>query len=87
MALGLEPLPEAAMRELLGRARARPARSGRQAIVSRADGIPLYAVETVRMLVAEGRLIEADGGATGPSGDLSIDRGAGDAACLDRGAP
>jgi tetratricopeptide (TPR) repeat protein len=31
-------------------------------IVSRADGIPLYAVETVRMLLADGRLAEADGG-------------------------
>jgi tetratricopeptide (TPR) repeat protein len=31
------------------------------AIVGRADGIPLYAVETVRMLVADGRLREADG--------------------------
>ena len=38
---GLVPgLPEAAVR----------------AIVARADGIPLYAVETVRMLLAEGRL-------------------------------
>jgi signal transduction protein with GAF and PtsI domain len=30
-------------------------------IVARADGIPLYAVETVRMLVAEGRLTIVDG--------------------------
>ena len=27
-----------------------------RSIVARADGIPLYAVETVRMLVADGRL-------------------------------
>ena len=32
-----------------------------RAILERADGIPLYAVETVRMLVAEGRLELADG--------------------------
>ena len=30
--------------------------SATQQIVDRADGIPLYAVETVRMLVADGRL-------------------------------
>ena len=30
-----------------------------KAIVGRADGIPLYAVETVRMLVADGRLVRA----------------------------
>ena len=41
-----------------GRARARVCPTRRpQAIIARADGIPLYAVETVRMLVAEGRLV------------------------------
>jgi tetratricopeptide (TPR) repeat protein len=40
------------------------------AIVARADGIPLYAVETVRMLLAEGRLTEKDG-AYAPVGDLA----------------
>ena len=39
-------------------------------IVARADGIPLYAVETVRMLVAEGRLVE-EGGVYVPRGDLT----------------
>jgi len=38
--------------------------------VARADGIPLYAVETVRMLLAEGRLKEEDGVYT-PVGDLT----------------
>ncbi len=68
-ALALEPLREAAMRELLdGLAPGLPeATVGR--IVARADGIPLYAVETVRMLVAEGRLVEQDG-AYRPTGDL-----------------
>ena len=37
-------------------------------IIARADGIPLYAVETVRMLAADGRLEEADGVVTAPSG-------------------
>ena len=41
-----------------------------KAIAARADGIPLYAVETVRMLVADGRLVE-EGGVYTPSGDLS----------------
>ncbi len=39
-------------------------------IVERADGIPLYAVETVRMLLAEGRLRE-EGGIYVPVGDLA----------------
>ncbi|MEZ0239684.1 MAG: adenylate/guanylate cyclase domain-containing protein, partial [Chloroflexota bacterium] len=40
------------------------------AIVARADGIPLYAVETVRMLLAQGRVVLADG-AYRPVDDLS----------------
>lgn len=47
-----------------------------RAIVARADGIPLYAVETVRMLVAEGKLRvgHEDGMVrpTGPLGDIAI---------------
>jgi class 3 adenylate cyclase/tetratricopeptide (TPR) repeat protein len=39
-------------------------------IIERADGIPLYAVETVRMLVADGRLVLEDG-VYRPAGDLS----------------
>jgi class 3 adenylate cyclase/tetratricopeptide (TPR) repeat protein len=66
----LEPLPEPAMRQLLaGLVPGLPERAVR-AIVERADGIPLYAVETVRKLVAEGRLVEAEG-AYEPVGDLS----------------
>ena len=54
------------MRELLDRPRARAARARGPAILARAEGIPLYAVETIRMLVADGRLLErADG--IGPS--------------------
>jgi tetratricopeptide (TPR) repeat protein len=71
VSLYLEPLSEAAMRELLaGFVPGLPARAA-SAIVARADGIPLYAVETVRMLVAEGRLV-LDGGAYRPVGDLSM---------------
>ena len=41
-----------------------------RAIVARADGVPLYAVETVRMLLAEGRLA-LEGGTYRPVGDLT----------------
>jgi len=66
----LEPLREAEMRELLaglvpGLPEAAVAR-----VLGRAEGIPLYAVETVRMLLAEGKL-ERDGDAYRPVGDLS----------------
>jgi class 3 adenylate cyclase/tetratricopeptide (TPR) repeat protein len=65
----LEPLPEAAMRELLtGLVHGLP-EAALRGIVERADGVPLYAVETVRMLVAEGRLIEQDG-VYAPAGEL-----------------
>jgi class 3 adenylate cyclase/tetratricopeptide (TPR) repeat protein/ribosomal protein L40E len=67
--LYLEPLAEPAMRELLaGLVPGLPAAAVRS-IVARAYGVPLYAVETVRMLVAEGRLREEDGRYV-PSGDL-----------------
>ena len=70
----LEPLPEAAMRELLtGLVPGLPEKALR-GIVERADGVPLYAVETVRMLVAEGRLTEEDGSyvATGDLDELAV---------------
>ena len=61
----------------LGAGDARAARGARpglpeaavRPIVARADGIPLYAVETVRMLLADGRLEERDG-AYVPVGDI-----------------
>jgi len=57
----LEPLPVPAMRRLLaGLVPGLPA-AARDAIVKRADGIPLYAVETVRMLLAQSRLVLEDG--------------------------
>jgi class 3 adenylate cyclase/tetratricopeptide (TPR) repeat protein len=56
VALPLEPLPRLAMRELLdGVVPGLPARAA-DAILERAEGIPLYAVETIRMLVQDGRL-------------------------------
>jgi class 3 adenylate cyclase/tetratricopeptide (TPR) repeat protein len=70
VSLSLEPLAVPAMRELLaGLVPGLPAETVR-AIVARADGIPLYAVETVRMLLAEGRLAIEDGVCV-PIGDLT----------------
>jgi class 3 adenylate cyclase/tetratricopeptide (TPR) repeat protein len=68
--LSLEPLPDRAMRALLaGLVPGLPVPVV-EAILARAEGIPLYAVETVRMLLHEGRL-ERDEGAYRPTGDLS----------------
>ena len=65
----LEPLPPAEMERLLaGLVPGLPAKA-MAAIVARADGIPLYAVETVRMLLAQGRLV-LEGEAYRPTGDL-----------------
>ncbi len=57
----LEPLPIPAMRELLAGLVPGLPTAARDAIVARADGVPLYAVETVRMLLSQGRLILQDG--------------------------
>ncbi|HUG48035.1 MAG TPA: adenylate/guanylate cyclase domain-containing protein [Candidatus Limnocylindria bacterium] len=70
----LEPLSDEHMRELLaGLVPGLPERA-LAAIIGRADGIPLYAVETVRMLVANGRLALADGvyRPTGDLGDIAV---------------
>ena len=66
----LEPLPEPAMRALLAGLVPGLPESAVGAIVARADGVPLYAVETVRMLLADGRLAFEDG-AYHPVGDLA----------------
>jgi len=67
--LALEPLTDDAMRQLLdGFVPGLPDDAVR-AILARADGMPLYAVETVRSLVADGRL-ERDGDAYRPVGEL-----------------
>ncbi|HMJ79847.1 MAG TPA: adenylate/guanylate cyclase domain-containing protein, partial [Candidatus Dormibacteraeota bacterium] len=68
--LYLDPLPPSAMRELLAGLVPGLPESAVRAIVARADGVPLYAVEIVRMLVAQDRL-RVDGEAYAPTGDLS----------------
>ncbi len=59
--LALEPLTTAAMRELLAGLVPGLPGDAAERIVARADGVPLYAVEIVRMLVAQGSLELADG--------------------------
>jgi len=66
----LEPLSATEMRELLDGLVPGLPEGAVSTIVTRADGIPLYAVETVRALVADGRLTERDG-AYVPAGDLT----------------
>ncbi len=68
--LHLEPLPPDAMRQLLEGLVPGLPKPAVKTIVGRADGIPLYAVETVRMLLAEGKL-ELEGERYVPTGDLT----------------
>ena len=67
--LYLEPLSEAAMEELLeGLVPGLPERLRAQ-ILARAEGVPLYAVETVRMLLDRG-LLAQEGPAYKPTGEI-----------------
>jgi len=68
--LALEPLPDDAMGEILEALAPGLQGAGRATIIGRADGIPLYAVETIRMLAADGSLGAADGADAHPV-DLS----------------
>ncbi len=68
--LYLDPLSDPDMRLLLAGLVPGLPESAIRSIVERADGIPLYAVETVRMLLAEGRLAVEDG-TYRPVGDLT----------------
>ncbi|HEU5325261.1 MAG TPA: adenylate/guanylate cyclase domain-containing protein [Candidatus Limnocylindria bacterium] len=68
--LSLQPLSDEDVRTLLdGLVPGLPS-NVTEAIVARAEGVPLYAVETVRMLLNDGR-IERDGDRFRPVGDLS----------------
>ncbi|HET6817825.1 MAG TPA: adenylate/guanylate cyclase domain-containing protein [Mycobacteriales bacterium] len=58
-ALSLEPLPDDAMEELLDGLVPGLPESVRERIRERSEGVPLYAVETVRMLVDRGTLVRA----------------------------
>jgi predicted ATPase/class 3 adenylate cyclase len=68
-ALFLEPLSQGAMEELLeGLVPGLPERL-REQILARAEGVPLYAVETVRMLLDRG-LLAQDGPVYTPTGEI-----------------
>jgi tetratricopeptide (TPR) repeat protein len=67
----LEPLPDAAMRELVAGLVPGLPEAAVRAMVARADGFPLYAVETVRMLIADEKVTARDDGTFSPSGDLT----------------
>jgi class 3 adenylate cyclase len=68
--LVLEPLSGDEMRELLAGLVPGLPPAVVDRILERAEGIPLYAVETVRMLLSEGHVVP-DGAAYRPVGDLS----------------
>jgi class 3 adenylate cyclase/tetratricopeptide (TPR) repeat protein len=74
VAISLEPLPEPAMRSLLGGLVPGLREAAMRSILGRAGGVPLYAVETIRMLVADGRLEAADGAyrVVGELGELEV---------------
>ncbi len=59
--ISLEPLPSSAMEELLDGYVPGLPDDLRSRILGRAEGVPLYAVETVRMLLDRGLLAERDG--------------------------
>jgi class 3 adenylate cyclase/predicted ATPase len=68
--LALDPLSDDAIRQLLEGVVPGLPKTAVDTIVSRAEGMPLYAVETVRTLLAEGK-IEREGDVYRPIGDLS----------------
>ncbi len=73
-ALHLEPLDQASMATLLRGFVAGIPESLVEQVLQRAEGVPLYAVETIRMLVDRGQLTERDGvlAVTATLGSLEI---------------
>ena len=70
--IALDPLPDRAMTALLDGMMPGLPEPVLQRVVQRAEGVPLYAVETMRMLVADGTLVPTPGGdALQVVGDLS----------------
>ena len=67
--LYLEPLSQDAMEELLIGPRSRAVADAREQILARAEGVPLYAVETVRMLLDRGLLVQ-EGPVYSPVGEI-----------------
>ncbi|HUQ44969.1 MAG TPA: adenylate/guanylate cyclase domain-containing protein [Candidatus Limnocylindria bacterium] len=69
--LSLEPLPEAAVREILAQLVPGLPESTMHAIIDRAEGVPLYAIETIRMLVDDGTLAVRPDGTYELAGDVT----------------
>ena len=69
----LEPLGDRAMEELLDSVATLP-ESAKRRIISHAEGIPLYAIETVRALLDRGALVGRDGALVlaGELGELDV---------------
>jgi class 3 adenylate cyclase/tetratricopeptide (TPR) repeat protein len=67
--LHLDPMDDASMRTLLGGFVSGLSEDVTTSVLARAEGVPLYAVETVRMLVDRGVLVE-DGGVYRLQGEL-----------------
>jgi len=70
--LALQPLAESDMRALLAGLVPGLPPTAVATILARADGIPLYAVETVRTLVSDGRLALGEDAIYRPVGDLGL---------------
>ncbi len=72
-AMSLEPLGDSAMEELIDAVATLPLAAARR-IISHAEGIPLYAIETVRALADRGVLVERDGALVlaGELGELDV---------------
>jgi class 3 adenylate cyclase/tetratricopeptide (TPR) repeat protein len=72
-AMSLEPLGDAAMEELIDALATLPLTAKRR-IISHAEGVPLYAIETVRALADRGVLVERDGALVlaGELGELDV---------------
>jgi class 3 adenylate cyclase len=70
LAIDLPPLDDGSMRDLLAGLVPELPQPAITSIVGRSEGIPLYAVETIRMLVGDGRLREREGGGFEPAGEL-----------------
>ena len=72
-AMSLEPLGDRAMEELIDAVATLPLAAARR-IISHAEGIPLYAIETVRALADRGVLVERDGALVlvGELGELDV---------------
>jgi class 3 adenylate cyclase/tetratricopeptide (TPR) repeat protein len=69
--INLEPLTDAHMRDVLDGLLPGLPDGAASHVVRRAEGIPLYAVETVRMLLDSGAVVPGDDGRHGLSGDLT----------------